>query len=62
MTDVRCPKCRRLLMKAEHVHAEVKCPKCGYVVSARVSAETVRTHEPVGGSYLNAAIGVPYIT
>ena len=31
MTEIRCVKCRRLLMKAETAKAEVKCPKCGYL-------------------------------
>lgn len=31
MTDVRCVKCNKLLMKADMVTAEVKCPKCGYL-------------------------------
>ena len=31
MTEIRCKKCNRLLMKAESVHAEIKCPKCGYL-------------------------------
>ena len=30
MTEIRCVKCRRLLMKAKTVDAEIKCPKCGY--------------------------------
>jgi len=31
MTEIRCVKCKRLLMKAESIDAEIKCPKCGYV-------------------------------
>lgn len=31
MTEIRCAKCRRLLMKAEVVKGEIKCPKCGYI-------------------------------
>ena len=30
MTEIRCKKCNRLLMKAEKIYAEIKCPKCGY--------------------------------
>ena len=30
MTEIRCIKCNRLLMKAVMVHAEVKCGKCGF--------------------------------
>jgi len=38
LTEIRCVKCKRLLMKAEYekdrninVKVEIKCPKCGYV-------------------------------
>ena len=31
MVDVRCVKCKRLLMKAIIFHGEIKCPKCGYM-------------------------------
>ena len=31
MTDIRCKKCNRLLMKVKSVIAEIKCPKCGYI-------------------------------
>ena len=38
MTEVRCVKCNRLLMKvtgykdvSESLKAEVKCPKCNYL-------------------------------
>ena len=30
MTEIRCKRCNRLLMKAECLFAEIKCPKCGY--------------------------------
>lgn len=42
MTEIRCKKCKRLLMKMNgllsvdiprpgtHIEAEIKCPKCGY--------------------------------
>jgi phage FluMu protein Com len=29
--EIRCKKCRRLLMKGEVRAIEIKCPKCGYV-------------------------------
>lgn len=29
--EIRCKKCRRLLMKGEIRAIEIKCPKCGYV-------------------------------
>ena len=30
MTEIRCKKCNRLLMKAIFVYAEIQCPKCDY--------------------------------
>jgi phage FluMu protein Com len=30
MIDIRCVKCKALLMKADKLSAEVKCRKCGY--------------------------------
>ena len=29
--EIRCKKCRRLLMKGEVKEVEIKCPKCGYI-------------------------------
>lgn len=31
MTEIRCRKCRRLLMKGAVAVVEIKCPKCGYI-------------------------------
>ncbi len=31
MKEIRCKKCRRLLMKGDIKHIEIKCPKCGYI-------------------------------
>lgn len=32
MTEIRCVKCNRLLMKAKTPYeVESKCPKCGYI-------------------------------
>jgi phage FluMu protein Com len=31
MTEVRCKKCNRLLMKAVIVEGEIICPKCKYL-------------------------------
>jgi len=31
MTEIRCKKCLRLLMKGTVVVVEIKCPKCGYI-------------------------------
>lgn len=30
MIEVRCVKCKGLLMKAEAARAEIKCRKCGF--------------------------------
>jgi len=29
--DIRCKRCKRLLMKGEVLVVEIKCPKCGYI-------------------------------
>ena len=31
MTEIRCVKCGRLLLKANYIEGEVKCPKCHYI-------------------------------
>jgi phage FluMu protein Com len=31
LNEIRCVKCRRLLMKGAVIEVEVKCPKCGYL-------------------------------
>jgi len=31
MREIRCRKCRRLLMRGNVIHIEIKCPKCGHV-------------------------------
>ncbi len=33
LPEIRCPRCRRLLMKGEVKRIEIKCPKCGYYAS-----------------------------
>ncbi|MCD6353339.1 MAG: Com family DNA-binding transcriptional regulator [Proteobacteria bacterium] len=30
MREIRCRKCKRLLMRGNIMHIEIKCPKCGY--------------------------------
>ena len=32
LPEIRCRRCRRLLMKGEIRQVEIKCPKCGYVL------------------------------
>lgn len=29
--EIRCKKCKRLLMKGEVWAIEIKCPKCGFI-------------------------------
>lgn len=29
--EIRCKRCKRLLMKGEIKTIEIKCPKCGYL-------------------------------
>lgn len=36
MTDIRCVKCNRLLMKAVTVNGEIKCGKCGFINKVQV--------------------------
>jgi len=31
LPEIRCRRCRRLLMKGEIKQVEIKCPKCGCV-------------------------------
>ncbi len=31
VNEIRCKKCRRLLMKGLVTEIEIKCPKCGYI-------------------------------
>lgn|GEM_PF-1332264 len=31
MAEIRCKKCRRLLMKGAVMAVEIKCPKCGHI-------------------------------
>ena len=31
MKEIRCKKCKRLLMKGNILKIEIKCPKCGYI-------------------------------
>ncbi len=42
MTEIRCVKCRRLLMKVEDNKGtiEIKCPKCGHINRIMTSPST----------------------
>jgi len=31
LREIRCRKCKRLLMKGEVKDVEIKCPRCGYI-------------------------------
>lgn len=31
LPEIRCRRCRRLLMKGKIKHVQIKCPKCGWV-------------------------------
>ncbi|WP_320169514.1 Com family DNA-binding transcriptional regulator [Maridesulfovibrio sp.] len=33
MTELRCPVCKRLLMKGRVVEVQIKCPKCKKIVT-----------------------------
>ena len=37
MTEIRCVKCNRLLMRGDVKIVEIKCPKCGFVMTVRAS-------------------------
>ncbi|MBU3107136.1 Com family DNA-binding transcriptional regulator [Clostridium gasigenes] len=30
--DVRCPKCNQLLLKADYIKGEIKCPRCKEII------------------------------
>lgn len=46
MTEIRCKKCKRLLMKASVVICELKCPKCGHIQKIGEYDESV--HDELG--------------
>jgi phage FluMu protein Com len=37
--DIRCPNCKQLLLKAEHVKGEIKCTRCGKKVKMDISKD-----------------------
>jgi|YNPBryunderm2012_1023409.scaffolds.fasta_scaffold01287_5 phage FluMu protein Com len=45
--EIRCKKCRRLLMKGEIKAIEIKCPKCGHIqkISARGGGDEVKQRQ-----------------
>lgn len=40
MTEIRCVKCRRLLMKVDYISSrlQIKCPKCGHMFTGTLFA------------------------
>ena len=53
LSEIRCRKCNRLLMKGDVLQIEIKCPKCGYMQKLRadgVLGEKIR--ELREGKYL----------
>ncbi|MEG0133559.1 MAG: Com family DNA-binding transcriptional regulator [Clostridium sp.] len=30
--DIRCPNCNQLLLKADYIKGEIKCPRCRDIV------------------------------
>ena len=56
MTEIRCKKCNRLLMKSrECLGAEVKCPKCGYM--NHIEIYVITEERPSKGSYESESFG-----
>jgi len=45
--EIRCKKCKRLLMKGEILAIEIKCPKCGYIQTIGAAKEVIVTADAV---------------
>lgn len=45
--EIRCKKCKRLLMKGEVWAIEIKCPKCGFIQHFHAQCD-VRKIDPAG--------------
>jgi phage FluMu protein Com len=47
MTEIRCPKCKRLLgrvkFEGRHLAIEAKCPRCSTVVDYKVCTDTAQS-------------------
>ncbi len=37
--DIRCPYCGHLLLKAEYIKGEIKCPRCKKIIRLEVPSE-----------------------
>ncbi len=46
MTEIRCKKCNRLLMKGKIWDIEIKCPKCRYTNRIFTSDRLIFNTEP----------------
>lgn len=40
MESIRCPKCNKLLFKANSAEVEIKCPRCGTLNTIKVLNHT----------------------
>lgn len=57
MTEIRCKKCNRLLMKVEQIiGGEIKCSKCGYINKISSFVITTETGERLKPSEPEAAL------
>lgn len=43
MTEIRCPKCGWLLLKAVYVKGEIKCTRCKQTIKINYSDRVSRT-------------------
>ena len=59
MTEIRCKKCNRLLMKAKFVYAEIQCPKCGYKQEASGVDLTEHYKKKVTSVHYNVMLPLP---
>ena|GEM_PF-3704448 len=50
MTEIRCKKCKRLLIIAKRVDGEIKCPKCGFINGVLYPIPKPLENFPVGVS------------
>lgn len=41
MTEIRCVKCKRLLMKGRIEVIQIKCPKCGYLNHLKRTGDSI---------------------
>ncbi|MGN0905347.1 MAG: Com family DNA-binding transcriptional regulator [Alphaproteobacteria bacterium] len=47
MESIRCPKCNKLLFKANSAEVEIKCPRCGTLNTIKVLNRSIpKASEP----------------